>query len=239
MSMATICRISVVLVVLLCGCATNPPPLSLGERYQQLAQEESFSVYEMRTLASEAYQQGDLSLMLNAQWKLCQRAVAVNSDGEDCHQLLDLAIIEQDRLSEARANLALYFITRTQSYYQRATAVIPANGEDYSELFAAPVETCITSAQATEWQAMQCYLSGKAAGNEPALQKALTLFRRFNASHNMADSYFVLAKIKLANNEPAIAADFAAKAALLLSQLGESDKAEQVRNWRQDNVYAQ
>ena len=102
-----------------------------------------------------------------------------------------------------------------------------------------PQGPALYSTQTTEWLALQCYLSGKAALNEPALHKALVLFEQFDARHNMADSYYLLAKLKHQQGQPNAAADYASRAALLLSQLGEAARAEQVRTWRRDTVHAQ
>lgn len=239
MNTAIIRTISLVCALTLWGCSASRPPQTLTERYQQLASDEQFSEYAMRGLAAEAFQDEDLPLMAKALWKLCQRGVTTRSGNNDCAALLDVAIIQQDDLSQARALLAHYFITGDRRYYQQAMDVLPAGESYYGSLFETSVAPCLNDAEATEWQAMQCYVAGKTHANEAALQKALTLFKRFGAQHNMADSYFLLARLKLQQNNPVAASDYAARAALLLSQLGETDKAQQIRSWRQDNIHAQ
>ncbi|HCL12787.1 MAG TPA: hypothetical protein DHW66_11525, partial [Alteromonas sp.] len=136
-------------------------------------------------------------------------------------------------------HLAQYFITGNRDDYARAMAALPANDASYRAIFDISVDNCLNSTQTTEWLALQCYLSGKAALNEPALHKALVLFEQFDARHNMADSYYLLAKLKHQQGQPNAAADYASRAALLLSQLGEAARAEQVRTWRRDTVHAQ
>lgn len=224
---------------LLWSCGSTPPPPSLTARYEQLAQDQSFAVYAMRNIASEAYQNQNLPLMAKALWKLCQRGVATTGDTNDCAALLDVAIIQGDELAQARAHLAHYFITGNRQDYARAMAVLPAGDTSYSAMFELSVERCLDDSEVTEWQALQCYLSGKAANSEPALQKALSLFERFNALHNMADSYFLLAKIQQNKGDSVAAAEYASRAALVLNELGESAKAELVRAWRRDMVHAQ
>lgn len=239
MNTAKIRTLSLVCVLALWGCSASRPPQTLTERYQQLASDEQFSEYAMRSLADEAFQKDDLLLMSKALWKLCQRGVSTRRDTNDCAALLDVAIIQKDALSQAKAFLAHYFITGDRRYYQQAMDVLPAGESYYGSLFETSVAQCLADGTATEWQAMQCYVAGKTHASEAALQKALTLFKRFGAQHNMADSYFLLARLKLQQNNPVAASDYAARAALLLSQLGETHKALQVRTWRQDNIHAQ
>ena len=149
-----------------------------------------------------------------------------------------MAIIRGDELAQARAYLAQYFITGNPGDYARAMAALPANDASYRAIFDISVDNCLNSTQTTEWLALQCYLSGKAAFNEPALQKALVLFEQFDARHNMADSYFLLAKLNYEQGQSDAAADYASRAALLLSQLGESARAERVRAWRRDSSHS-
>ncbi|GEM_PF-631405 len=239
MHTAIIRTLSFCCVALLWSCGSTPPPPSLSEQYQQLAQDTAFSVYAMRNIANQAYQNKDLPLMAKALWKLCQRGVASTGVTDDCAALLDVAIIQDDEVAQARAHLAQYFITGNRDDYARAMAALPANDASYRAIFDISVDNCLNSTQPTEWLALQCYLAGKAALNEPALQKALMLFEQFEARHNMADSYFLLAKLKQQQGQPDTAADYASRAALLLSQLGEAARAEQVRTWRRNTVHAQ
>lgn len=235
---ATTRLLSLCFMALLWSCSTSVPLQPLSKRYEQLVQDSNFSVYAMQSIAAQAFEQHDLPLMAKALWKLCQRGVATSGATDDCAALLDVAIIQSDDLAQARAYLAQYFITGERHYYIQAMAVLPADDASYTSLFDTSVKRCLNNTEANEWQAMQCYISGKAMGSEEALLKALSLFEQFDARHNIADSYFVLAKLTLRNNNPTAAADYASRAALLLSQLGEGEKAELVRTWRRDFVHA-
>ena len=239
MNMAILRTLSLLCIMALWGCSASQPPPSLAERYAQLAGDTNFSQYAMQNVASEAYQQGDLILMAKAQWKLCQRAVARGSNDQACERLLDIAIIQKDGLNQARAHLAQYFFSGNQADYERAMAVLPAGQDYYNSLLAPSLTGCLNETEESGWLAMLCYQSGKAANNEQALSKALVLFERYNARHNMADSYYLLAQIYQAQGDVTRAADHASKAALLLSQLGESTKSRLVRNWRRKLTHAQ
>lgn len=229
---------SLVWLVTLSACSSQPTVVSPEAKYHALAQTGDFSVYEMRKVVDDAFKQNDLELMSKAQWKLCQRAVASASNSDDCARYLDITIVQGDKTGQARAYLALYFLTASRTYYTQAMALLPSNS-DFDDLFVADVTPCLDATEDSETLAMRCYLAGKYTMNLAALNKALAMFDKYGARHNSADTYFLIARILYEQGEPDRASQYAAKAALLLSQLGESRKAAIVRAWRQDNIYAQ
>lgn len=221
------------------ACSSQPTVVSPEAKYQALAQSHNFSVFEMRKIVDEAFAKKDLALMEKALWKLCQRSVASANPNDDCARYLDIAIIQGDKAAQAKANIALYFLTSSDVYYQQAMSLLPADSNLYTDLFAHDLAPCLESTEQSEIMAMRCYLAGKYAMNLAALDKALVMFEKYQAQHNLADTYYLMARILLEQGDEKKAAEYAAKAALLLSQLGETQKAAVVRAWRQDNIYAQ
>lgn len=223
----------------LVACSSQPSVISPEAKYRSLLQSHNFSIFEMRKVVDDAFEQGNLALMEKALWKLCQRSVATANLTDECARYLDVAIIQGDTKAQAKANIALYFLTSSNVYYQQAMALIPANSDFYTDLFARDLTPCLESTEQNEILAMRCYLAGKYAMDLEALNKALVMFEKYQAQHNRADTYYLMARIYLEQANQEKAAEYAAKAALLLSQLGESQKAAVVRAWRQDNIYAQ
>lgn len=224
------------LLAVLGGCASAPPPPTPAQSFAELSADPAFSPYAMRAIASNAFDNGDFDLLSDALWRLCQRSVATAGGTEDCSNYLDVAIIQNNVVDQAQANMALYFLTRDAAYHQRATVLLPDNNDYYQQLLAARLEDCLQVSQQSEPLAMQCYVSGKHFKHQAALEKALSLFERYNAKHNMADTYFVLAQLAAQDNKLQQAEKLAARSSLILSQLGETQKAQQVRQWRQETL---
>lgn len=226
-------------LAVLAGCASAPPPPTPAQSFDELVSEPDFSPYAMRTIVQQAFDAGDTDLMLKALWRLCQRSVANANSKQDCNDYLDVAIIKKSQTDQAQANMALYFLTRDPVYHRRAKALLPDNNQYYQALLSARLEDCLSVSEQSEPLALQCYVSGKHFKNKEALQKALKLFEMYSASHNVADTYFVLAQLAADEKHYEHAESLAARASLILSQIGEAEKARQVRAWRQDTLYAQ
>lgn len=229
---------SVLTIMSLAACSSQTQPVSLAAKYNALVQDSHFSSHAMRKVVQSAYRQNDLPLMGKALWKLCQRDVATGSRSTHCQEFLDVAIIQKDAFAQAKANIALYFLLGEQLYYQRAVALLPDQEQFYTSLLEPDLNQCLNSEEQHESLAMQCYVAGKHFNDKTALKKALMLFEIFDAQHNMADTYFLLAQLAQQENQWQHLNDYAAKAALILSQLGEDSKANSVRDWRRD-AYAQ
>lgn len=226
-------------LAVLAGCASAPPSPTPAQSFAELIAEPEFSPYAMRAIVQQAFDSGDTDLMLKALWRLCQRSVASASNEQDCNDYLDVAIIQQSQSDQAQANMALYFLTREPVFHRRARALLPDNNQYYQALLSARLEDCLSVSEQSEPLALQCYVSGKHFKNKAALQKALELFEQYGANHNIADTYFVLAQLAAGEEDYKQAENLAARASLILSQIGEAEKARQVRAWRQDTLYAQ
>ncbi len=224
---------------LLASCASAPPSPTTAQSFNALAADPNFSPYAMRAVVSKAFESGDLELMSSALWRLCQRSVAVGGNTVDCDDYLDVALIQNNASDQAQANMALYFLTRDTAYHDKAKALLPDDKPYYQQLLSARLEDCLNVTEASEPLALQCYVSGKHFRHEAALKKALTLFEQYGAQHNVADTYYLLARIAADKGQTTQAEMLAARASLLLSQLGEAQKARQVRQWRQDVLHAQ